>query len=454
MQSFALKRGDKVYSNRDLKKLLIPLIIEQVLSSLMGTADTMMVSRVGSAAISGVSLVDSINKLVIFLFTALATGGTIICSQYLGRQDKADSDKAARQVLLSSFVLSLAVTAFCFVSYKWLLRVIFGRVEQSVMDAAVSYFYITIYTYPFVALFGAASAIFRASGNTRLSMIISVSCNMLNIIGNALLIFGLNMGVAGAALATLISNVIAAIVILICLARPGGEVNIGKLTAIRPDFRMIWLVLCVGLPTGIENAMFQFGKLIVQSTVSTLGTAAIAANAMVVVLELFTSMPSQAIGLGLVTVAGQCIGAGRLDEARFYTKKLTVWSAVILLICNWLIFFITRPVTRLAGMDPAAADMTVSVMLVISIVKPILWPMSFTPCNGTRAAGDVKFNMVVSSLSMWVFRVGLTTVLCRLLNVGLIGIWCGYFADWGVRSIIFTIRFHGDKWHSHKLIDE
>ncbi len=443
-----------MFSNRDLRKLLIPLIIEQVLASLMGTADTMMVSRVGSAAISGVSLVDSINKLVIFLFTALATGGTIICSQYLGRKDKADSDKAARQVLLSSFILSMAVTVFCFCCYKWLLRIIFGTVEQAVMDSAVSYFFLTIYTYPFIALFGASSAIFRASGNTRLPMKISVSCNLLNIAGNAIFIFGFNMGVEGAALATLISNVIAAAVILVFLTRPGQEIDIGNLAKIRPDMKVIWLVLCVGLPTGIENAMFQFGKLIVQSTVSTLGTASIAANAMVVVLELFTSMPSQAIGLGLVTVAGQCIGAGRLNEAKYYTKKLTAWSAVILFICNWLIFFATRFVTRAAGMDAAAADMTVSVMLVISIVKPILWPLAFTPCNGTRAAGDVRFNMVVSSVSMWVFRVGLTTLLCRHMGVGLIGIWCGYFADWGVRSVVFTIRFCGDKWHRHHLIDE
>ena len=444
---------NRLFSNRDLRKLVIPMIIEQVLSALMGTADTMMVASVGSAAISGVSLVDSINKLVIFLFTALATGGTIICSQYLGHGDKSRSDEAGRQVILASFILSAVVTVFCLSLHEWLLRIIFGTVEADVMTNAVSYFRITVFTYPFLALFSASSALYRAGGNSRLPMNISVCCNLLNIAGNAFLIFGLKMGAAGAALSTLISQIIAAAAILICQSRPGQAVDVGRLSRIRPNMRMIWLVLCVGLPTGVENAMFQFGKLVVQSTVSSLGTVSIAANAMVATLELFTSMPSQAIGLALVTVAGQCIGAGEIEQAKFYTKKLTLWSLVILIITNWLIYFVTPFITRVSGMEPAAAEMTVHVMLIISIIKPFLWTFAFTPPNGMRAAGDVKFNMIVSSVSMWIFRVGLTTVLCRFMNAGLVGIWCGYFADWTVRAIVFFFRFKSPKWYQHHIID-
>ncbi|MCF0120897.1 MAG: MATE family efflux transporter, partial [Oscillospiraceae bacterium] len=187
-------------------------------------------------------------------------------------------------------------------------------------------------------------------------------------------------------------------------------------------------------------------------TVSTLGTTAIAANAMVVTLELFTSMAAQAIGLGLVTVAGQCIGAGRIDEAKKYTKKLTIWAFYALMISNWLIYFLTGPVTRIAGMDADAAKMTIDTMLVISLVKPFLWTIAFTPANGMRAAGDVKFNMIVTAVSMWVFRVGLTTVLCRFLGFGLLGIWCGYFVDWTCRSICFALRMRGEKWHQHSII--
>lgn len=200
--------------------------------------------------------------------------------------------------------------------------------------------------------------------------------------------------------------------------------------------------------------MFQFGKLMVQSTVSTLGTTAIAANAVVTVLEYMSSMPSTAIGTGLMTVAGQCIGAGELDEAKYNIKKLTLWGAVVLLAANWLIFGLTFPVVWLAGMEADAAQLTIHVMLVISIVKPFLWPLSFLPINGMRAAGDVKFGMIASTISMWVFRVGLTTVLCRFLGVGLVGIWCGYFADWFVRSVVFSLRYVSGKWTQHQVIDK
>jgi putative MATE family efflux protein len=443
-----------MFSNQSLRRLLIPLIVEQLLTSLMGTVDTMMVSNVGSAAISGVSLVDSINKLILFLFTALATGGAIVCSQYLGREDKARSDQAARQVLLSALALGILAAAVCLVFRRGMLRLIFGQVEQDVMDAAQVYFLFTAFSYPFIALFNASSALYRATGNTRLPMAVSLISNGLNVVGNALLMFVFHFGVAGAAISTLVSFILAAVVMLIFQRRPGQQIEIGPLTALRPDWRMIARVLRIGLPTGIENAMFQFGKLVVQSTVSTLGTAAIAANAVIVVLENTSSMPSTAIGTGMMTVAGQCIGAGRMDEAKGYIKKLTGWGAVVLLFADWLIFALTFPVVKLAGMETAAAALTIHIMLVISVVKPVLWPLSFLPINGMRAAGDVKFGMITSTISMWVFRVGLTTVLCRFLGVGLMGIWYGYFADWTVRSVVFLLRYISGAWTRHKVIEE
>ena len=442
-----------MFSNQSLRRLLIPLIIEQVLTSLVGTVDTMMVSNVGSAAISGVSLVDSINKLILFLFTALGTGGAIVCAQYLGRRDKEHSDGAARQVLLSALALGVLCGAVCLVFHKGLLHLIFGSVEADVMQSAETYFLITALSYPFIALFNASAALYRAAGNTRLPMVVSAASNGLNIVGNAILMFVFDLGVAGAAISTLVSFIVAAVVMLAFQRRPGQKIEVGNLTALRPDWRVILLVLSIGLPTGVENAMFQFGKLMVQSTVSTLGTTAIAANAVVTVLEYMSSMPSTAIGTGLMTVAGQCIGAGRLDEAKYNIKKLTLWGAVVLMAANWLIFGLTFPVVWLAGMEADAAQLTIHVMLVISIVKPLLWPLSFLPINGMRAAGDVKFGMIASTISMWVFRVGLTTLLCRFLGVGLVGIWCGYFADWFVRSAVFSLRYISGKWTQHKVID-
>ena len=441
-----------MFTNQGLRRLLVPLMVEQVLTSLIGTIDTMMVSNVSSAAISGVSLVDSINKLILFLFTALATGGTIVCSQYLGRGDKEHSDRAARQVLLSALALALLVSAVCLLLRSGMLRLIFGSVEQDVMEAAQTYFLITAFSYPFIALFNASSALYRASGNTRLPMIVSVGSNCLNVAGNAILMFVFDFGVAGAAIATLASYMVACVIMLSFQRRPDQKIEVGNLTAMRPDWRVILLVLSIGLPTGVENAMFQFGKLMVQSTVSTLGTTAIAANAIVTVLEYMSSMPSNAIGTGLMTVAGQCIGAGRLDEARQNIRKLTAWSALVLLAANWVIFGLTFPVVWAAGLDADAAQLTIQVMLVISIVKPFLWALAFVPANGMRAAGDVRFGMIASSASMWIFRVALTTVLCRGLGVGLIGIWCGYFADWFVRSVVFALRYRSGRWADHEVI--
>ncbi len=442
-----------MFSNRDLKKLLIPLIIEQMLTSLIGTIDTMMVSNLGAAPVSGVALVDSINKLVIFLFTALATGGTIVCSQYIGRRDKKNADCAARQVLLSAFTLSVLIAIAAYFLRDTLLHLIFGKVESAVMASASAYFRVTIFAYPFIALFGACSALYRASGNSRLPMKVSLFANLINIVGNAVLMFVFDMGVVGAAAATVASNAFAAIVMLFFLRRPGQSIEIGRYSAIRPNFHMIWLVLCIGIPSGIENAMFQFGKLAVQSTVSTLGTTAMAANAIVTAIELMTSMPSQAVATGLMTVVGQCMGAGKPEQAKHYIKKLTIWSFFMLFVLNWLAMALTPLVTRLAGMDAATAEMTIDTMLFISILKPVFWMCAFVPASGMRAAGDVKFGMLVSTCTMWILRVGLSTLLCRHFGVGLVGIWWGFFADWTGRSIIFVLRYRSGKWAKQKVID-
>ena len=443
-----------MFSNRDLARLLIPLVIEQVLTAFMGTVDTIMVSTISSAAVSGVSLVDSINVLMQYIFAALATGGTIVCSQYLGKRDVEGANNAARQVLLTVLVLSSAITIFCIGLRRPLLSLIFGSVESDVMDAALIYFLLTGLSYPFIGLYDVSAALYRATGNSRLPMTISAFCNLLNIIGNAITIYVLGMGVMGAALSTLISRILASVILLVIQNRPHQVLTVGPYRTIRPDFAIITLVLSIGIPTGLENGLFQFGKLAVQSAVSTLSTSEIAAQAIVVVLEAFTSMPSMAIGLGLITVAGRCMGAGRPDEAKRYTLKLTALSAVVLLVFNWAVYFLTGPITRLAGMEAEAAALTCSLMLIISIVKPFLWPMAFTPVNGMKAAGDVRFAMIVSTITMWIFRVGLCYLLIRGFGFGPLGVWIGMFADWGVRSIIYSVRFFRGRWATKHVLKD
>lgn len=441
-----------LFSNHDLWMLLVPLVVEQLLNSLMGTADIIMVSNVGSAAISAVSLVDSINILVIQAFYALAAGGTIVCSQYIGQRDKENAEESARQLVFVVASISTAVMAVCLLTRGPLLRLIFGSVEADVMEAARIYFFYTALSFPFIALYDAGSSIYRAQGNTRLPMTIAVVSNGLNIAGNAVLIWGFHLGVAGAAVATLGSRVISAVVVLAFLRDPKQEIAVYGYGRIRPDGQRIRRILSLGIPNGIENAMFQFGKLAIQSTVSTLGTVAIAAQAMTNILENLNGIAAIGIGIGMMTVVGQCLGAGRQDEAIYYIKKLSVIAEVVIIGCCALVYILTRPVTMLGGMEPESAKMCFYMIGWITVVKPIVWTLAFVPAYGMRAAGDVRFSMILSCISMWLFRVTLCIYLCRVHGFGPIAVWIGMFTDWTVRGIVFTIRFKSRRWLAHEVV--
>ena len=432
--------------------LLIPVMLEQLLNSFMGMADTMMVSRVGSAAISAVSLVDSINLLIIQVFAAMSAGATIICSHYIGSKRNEDANKAASQVTLTVFVISVSITVLGLIFCRPLLSLIFGKVDQEVMDASIKYFIITVISYPFIALFNAGSAFYRASGESRRPMHISVVSNMLNIAGNAILIFGFGMGVVGAALSTLISRIFCMVVVFIYLRRPGQPIVQRDYFKIRPDLRIIAKILAVGVPSGIENGMFQFGKLAIQSSVSTLGTRAIAANAMTIIFENVNGIAGVAMGIGLMTIVGQCIGASETNQAKYYIVKVTGYAELVVLSTCLLLCALAKPITYIAGMEAGAAKMVFDMVCYITIMKPLVWVLSFIPAYGMRAAGDVKFSMIVSTLTMWFCRVAICVFLIRVMGFGPIAVWIGMSCDWSLRAVIFTCRFFSNKWLEKKVI--
>ena len=447
-----MEQQQHMFTNRMIRNLLIPVVLEQLLNSIMGTADTMMVSNVGSAAISAVSLVDSINVLVIQAFSALAAGGAIVCAQYIGQRNKEKANESARQVLFIITAISVAVSLICLVFQKPLLSLIFGSVEAEVMRASETYFFYTALSFPFIAAYDSAASIFRAQDNTRGPMLISMISNVMNIAGNAVMIWGFHMGVAGAALSTLISRIFCAVVVLIQLRKDRQVIVVRDYIRIRPNWSMIKRILGIGIPSGVENSMFQLGKLAIQSTVSTLGTAAIAAQAMTNILENLNGIAAIGVGVGLMTIVGQCLGAGRQDEAVYYIKKLCVIAEVIIIISCLGVFALTKPITILGGMEKESADMCFHMVMWITIVKPLVWIMAFIPGYGLRAAGDVKFSMITSCCTMWACRFCLCVFLIRRLGFGPMGVWIGMFADWTVRSIIFTWRFHSRKWLQHKVI--
>lgn len=435
-----------LFDNKALFLLLVPIVVEQLLNSFMGMVDTTMVSTVGSEAISAVSLVDSFNNLIIQVFSAMAAGAAIICSQYLGSGNEKQTNKAARQVVLTVTVISVSVMLVCLAGRERMLRFIFGEVEDQVMRGCLVYFLITVTSYPFLALFSVGAAFFRAGGNSGFPMKVSVISNILNIAGNAVFIYGFQWSVAGAALATLISRVFSAVVIFYYLRKPRQVIVVRDYLKIRPDMPLIWKIMAIGIPSGIENGMFQFGKLAIQSTVSTMGTVAIAAQAMTNILETLNGVFGIGIGIGLMTVVGQCIGAGRKEEAKYYIVKLTGIAWVGILISCLFVLAITKPVTWIAGMEAQAAQMCFEMVTAITIVKPLVWVGSFIISYGLRAAGDVRFSMIVSTVTMWCCRVVLCIFLVRVYHFGPMAVWIGMFADWTVRAVVFTVRFLRGKW--------
>lgn len=442
-----------LFDNKKMAVLLIPLAIDQLLNSFMGTVDTLVVSSLGSAAISAVTLVDSINILIVQAFFALASGGTVVCSHYLGCKKQDHAKEAARQLIFITFCLSALIGIICFLFNGQILGLIFGEVEENVMTNAKQYFFFSAISYPFIALYDDGSCILRAQENSSLPMKISICSNIVNIVLNIWFVWGLHLGVAGSACATLLARMFAMFVVMYKLRKPDLEIPVYDYFTIRPQWKEIRRILNIGIPSGIENSMFQFGKLAIQSTVSTLGTAAIAANAVTNILENLNGVAAQGVGIGLMTIVGQCIGAGRKDEAIYYIKKLSKMAEAAIIISCLVVFALCRPITILGGMEAESARMCFEMTLFITITKPISWVLSFIPAYGMRAAGDVKFSMITSCASMWLCRVSFTIFLCRVYGFGPIAVWIGMFADWTVRGIVFTIRFHSRRWLNHHIID-
>ena len=442
-----------MFTDRDLRKLLIPLVLEQLLSGFMGIADTLMVARVGDTAISAVSCVDAINTLVLYLTSALAAGGTIVCAQYLGRKDRTNAARAGQQVFLVAFSLSLALMVLALVLRRFWLQLIFGRVEAAVMEQGVQYFFLTALSYPFLALQQTSAAQFRACGNSRLPMLVTAFANCTNIAGNAILIFGFGLGVRGAALATLGSRVINAVIVLIFQRDPSLDIPFRDYLSIRPDRRLILTVCRIAIPNGVENGMFQLGRLLVQSTVATLGTTAIAAQAMIYTLDSIQSMPGIAVGIGTLTVVGQCMGAGRVDEARKYTGKLCRICWYVVCAFSLVVIALCSRICALSGLSSEIAGLTFRFLAVITGAKLLMWIPAFCLPYSLRAAGDASFSAAVSAGSMWAFRVGLSALLCRVFGFGLSGVWIAWFTDWVCRLSFYITRFCGHKWETKNVIE-
>ncbi len=441
-----------LFSNQKLIRLLVPLLVEQALVISVGVFDTMMVASLGEAAVSAVSLVDSINILATQVFAALATGGAVVASQYIGSRNMQKAKSSASQLvfLVGISALVMAVVLACF--SKQTLQIVFGALDADVMGAAQTYLFITALSYPFIGLYNGVAALFRAQGNSKISMFASLCMNGINITGNALFIFVFHWGVFGAAFATLISRVFAAIVVFVLLQQGNNPLRIDRFQALLPERETIRRILSIGVPSGIENGVFQFGKLAVSGLVSTLGTAAIAANAVAGTLVSILNIPCSALGLGIITVVGQCIGAGEKEQAKYYSKRLMKYAYVAVIVPNILAIFLFPHALPLFNLSAEAIAIATEVLFIFHLVSFVFFVPSFTVPCALRAAGDAKYTMWVSIVSVWACRVASSYLLVYVFGMGIMGVWLGMLADWMLRSLFYAPRYLSWRWLNKKVI--
>ncbi len=435
-----------LFSNRDLRKIIIPLLIEQFFVVLVGMADTVMVSSCGEASVSGVSLVNSFNLFLTYLFTALCSGGAIVIAQLIGKKDYDRAMEAGKQLIYVTVFISILVSVIMVCFRKYILGFIFGKIEFDVMDNALNYSLYTSISFIFLVLYNANASFYRAQGNTRITMAVSLTTNLINVAGNAILIFGFNMGASGAGIATLCSYIVGSIIITVCACRKNKAVYINKLFNYKPDFRLVKNICNIGIPSGLENGMFQFGKVITLSLISALGTAQIAANATANTLVGFQYACGTALGIAMTAVVGRCVGAKHKEQAKYYAKKLTAITYVCVISVSVILCLFSNFFIGMYNLSEGATKLAQEIIFVHSIFICTIWPVAFTLPNSFRAASDVRFTMIIAISSMWALRVGLSFVFTGFLNMGVMGVWYAMFCDWTLRFAVFIIRFISGKW--------
>lgn len=438
-----------LFSNLDLRKLVIPLLVEQFLSIFVGLADSIMVASVGEAAVSAVSLIDTVMILLINIFLALAMGGAIIAGQALGGKNTKEGCEAYEQSLLLSTVFSIFVMILVYAGKWFILHVLFGKIEPDVMRNCDIYLCITTLSVPFIAVYNVGAAMHRAMGDSKTPMKMSVIMNLMNMCGNAILIYGLKWGIEGAAVPTAVSRAFAGIWML-TLMKDSSKVLHIRTFSIRMKKNVLRKILHIAIPYSMENSMFQLGKIVLLSMVSGFGTASIAANAVANMVSAFAVVGGAAASHAMSAVTAQCVGAGDYHQVRYYTKKLLKISYLGLFLINVMIFALLPVIIHVYGLSPETAEMARWIIVFHGVNAMLIWAPSFNLPNVLRAANDVKFCMWVSVGSMWFFRIGFCFILSLKLGLGVYGVWIAMITDWLVRSVFFVIRYRGKKWEAKR----
>ena len=440
------------FSNKDLKAMIVPLFLEQLLVMLVGMADTLVVSYAGESAVSGVSLVNQFNTIFIYLFTALASGGAVVISQYVGRNENDSAGESASQLLLFSTLFSVLIAVLVLVGNQSMLRFLFGRVEDSVMQACITYLRISAYSYPALAIYNAGAAVYRSLGKTSVTMYLSVASNLINVVGNIIGVFVLRAGVAGVAWPSLIARLFSAVVITVLCFQKKNEVVYRGRWIFRWDGELMQRILHIAVPNGIENGIFQLVKVALSSIVALFGTYQIAANGVAQSIWSMAALAGVSMGPAFITVIGQCMGNRDVEAAEYYFKKLTKITLLLSTAWNLLIFLLTPVFLQLYALEPQTKQLVIWLVLIHNIFNAAAFPFSGALSNGLRAAGDVKFTMYVSIASTIFGRLVLSYLLGITLDMGVIGIALAMVCDWIIRAVIFFWREKSGKWKAFQVI--
>ena len=445
-------RSGYLFDNRSLVALIIPLVVEQLLAVLVGMADSIMIASVGEAAVSGVSLVDQVMVLLINIFAALATGGAVVAGQYLGHRKKDAACESATQLVWFITICAVVITALVYVGKSLILHGVFGQIEPDVMRHADVYLMIVTMAIPFMALYNAGAAVFRAMGNSKVSMQISIIMNVINVAGNAILIYGFHRGTEGVAIPTLVSRAVAAVLIIVLLCDEKQTLHIKRTWRYRVDWSHVRKILSVGVPNGLENSMFQLGKILVLSLVSTFGTYAIAANAVGNSIAMFQILPGMAINLAVTTVIARCVGAGDYEQVKYYNKKLLLITHIGTAVMAFSVFAVLPLILKAYHLSDVTAEATRQIIYFHGISAVLIWPLSFTLPSTFRASGDARACMIISMASMWLFRIIFSYVLGEYFGMGVFGVWVAMVIDWVFRALCFVIRYYRGGWKKQSLV--
>ena len=442
-----------MFSNKQLKDMILPLLMEQFLLMLVGLADTMVVSYAGEAAVSGVSLVNSFNTIFINLFTALASGGAVVVSQYIGRRDMKMASESSSQLLMVATVFAVVISIPVLIWKVPLLKGLFGKVEPDVMEACKIYLRISVYSFPALGIYNAGTALYRSIGKTSVTMKISIVSNLINVAGNLIGVFVFRAGVAGVAYPSLIARTFSAVVITLLCFREKEVRYVGR-WIFQWNRELLKKMLSIAIPNGVESGIFQFVKVALSSVVALFGTYQIAANGISQSIWSVAALISVTMGPVFITVIGQCMGAGDIRQAEYYFRKLTKVTVCISVAWNTLIFLITPLLIKIFAVSRQTGQMILYLVLIHNIANAVVFPFADPLGKGLRAAGDAMFTMGISLFTTIGVRLILSILLGIVLDLGVIGIALAMCLDWTVRGVIFWIRFRQGKWKTYRVIGE